>query len=172
MTERDVHALRTAALARLAEATRAANGAPDVESTLGHLTAARSKTTTTRNSGVRSWLCRRRRWRICGTSPSTLDWKQSSLADHTPPRPPEPSALLVTQEWMPPIKAWPGEGGAKTSRCALPPARYALLPVHRHRLRERCSTGRGVRRGLWGRESPGSSGTGSPTLAYLGIVAK
>ncbi len=40
MTERDVHALRAEALATLAEATRAANGAPDVESALGHLTAA------------------------------------------------------------------------------------------------------------------------------------
>jgi hypothetical protein len=40
MTARDVHALRAEALATLAEATRAANGAPDVESALGHLTAA------------------------------------------------------------------------------------------------------------------------------------
>ncbi len=40
MTERDVHALRAEALATLAEATRAANDAPDVESALGHLTAA------------------------------------------------------------------------------------------------------------------------------------
>ena len=40
MTERDVDALRAQALARLAEATRAANDAPDVESALGHLTAA------------------------------------------------------------------------------------------------------------------------------------
>jgi len=40
MTERDVHALRAQALARLAEATRAANDAPDVESALRHLTAA------------------------------------------------------------------------------------------------------------------------------------
>jgi hypothetical protein len=40
MTVRDVHALREEALATLAEATRAANGAPDVESALTHLTAA------------------------------------------------------------------------------------------------------------------------------------
>jgi len=40
MTERDVHALQTQALTRLAEATQAANGAPDVESALRHLTAA------------------------------------------------------------------------------------------------------------------------------------
>jgi hypothetical protein len=40
MTERDVHALRAQALARLAEATRAANDAQDVERALGHLTAA------------------------------------------------------------------------------------------------------------------------------------
>jgi GAF domain-containing protein len=40
MTERDVHALRAEALVTLAEAARAANGAPDVESALGHLTAA------------------------------------------------------------------------------------------------------------------------------------
>ena len=40
MTERDVHALRAEALATLAEATRAANDVPDVESALGHLTAA------------------------------------------------------------------------------------------------------------------------------------
>ena len=40
MTERDVHALRAGALAMLLEATRAANDAPDVESALGHLTAA------------------------------------------------------------------------------------------------------------------------------------
>ena len=40
MTERDVHALRAEALALLAEATRAANGSTDVESALGHLTAA------------------------------------------------------------------------------------------------------------------------------------
>ncbi len=40
MTEHDVHALRAEALATLAEATRAANDAPDVESALGHLTAA------------------------------------------------------------------------------------------------------------------------------------
>ena len=40
MTERDVHALRAQALATLAEATRAANSALDVESALGHLTAA------------------------------------------------------------------------------------------------------------------------------------
>jgi hypothetical protein len=39
MTERDVHALRVLALARLAEATRAANASPDVESALRHLTA-------------------------------------------------------------------------------------------------------------------------------------
>jgi hypothetical protein len=40
MTERDVHALRAQALERLAEATRAANDAPDVESALRYLTAA------------------------------------------------------------------------------------------------------------------------------------
>ena len=40
MTERDVHALRAQALARLAEATRAANDAPDVEGALRYLTAA------------------------------------------------------------------------------------------------------------------------------------
>ncbi len=40
VTERDVHALRAGALAMLSEATRAANDAPDVESALGHLTAA------------------------------------------------------------------------------------------------------------------------------------
>ena len=40
MTERDVHALRAEALATLAEATQAANGAPDVESALRYLTAA------------------------------------------------------------------------------------------------------------------------------------
>jgi hypothetical protein len=40
MPERDIHALRAGALAALAEATRAANGATDVESALGHLTAA------------------------------------------------------------------------------------------------------------------------------------
>ena len=39
MTERAVHALRAQALARLAEATRAANASPDVESALRHLTA-------------------------------------------------------------------------------------------------------------------------------------
>jgi hypothetical protein len=39
MPERDVHALRVQALARLAEATRAANASPDVESALRHLTA-------------------------------------------------------------------------------------------------------------------------------------
>jgi hypothetical protein len=40
MTERDIHALRAQALARLAEATRAANDAPDVEGALRYLTAA------------------------------------------------------------------------------------------------------------------------------------
>ena len=40
MPERDVHALRAEALARLAEAMQAANDAPDVESALRHLTAA------------------------------------------------------------------------------------------------------------------------------------
>jgi len=40
MTERDIHALSAAALATLAEATRAANGAPDAESALRYLTAA------------------------------------------------------------------------------------------------------------------------------------
>jgi len=40
MPERDVHAWRAEALAALAAATQAANGAPDVESALGHLTAA------------------------------------------------------------------------------------------------------------------------------------
>ena len=40
MPERDVHALRAQALARLAEATQAANDAPDVESALMYLTAA------------------------------------------------------------------------------------------------------------------------------------
>ena len=40
MPERDVHALRAEALAALAAATQAANGAPDVESALGHLMAA------------------------------------------------------------------------------------------------------------------------------------
>jgi hypothetical protein len=39
MPERDVHALWALALARLAEATRAANASPDVESALRHLTA-------------------------------------------------------------------------------------------------------------------------------------
>jgi GAF domain len=39
MPERDVHALRVLALARLAEATRAANDASDVENALRHLTA-------------------------------------------------------------------------------------------------------------------------------------
>ena len=40
MTERDIHALRAEALARLAEATQAANSAPDVESALRDRTAA------------------------------------------------------------------------------------------------------------------------------------
>ena len=40
MPERDVHALRAEALAALAKATQAANGAPDVESALRYLTAA------------------------------------------------------------------------------------------------------------------------------------
>src|SRR2546423_1160647 len=40
MTECDVHALQAQALARLAEATRAANDAPDVEGALRYLTAA------------------------------------------------------------------------------------------------------------------------------------
>jgi hypothetical protein len=40
MPERDVHALRAEALAALAAATQAANGAPDVESALRYLTAA------------------------------------------------------------------------------------------------------------------------------------
>jgi hypothetical protein len=40
MTERDIHALRAEALATLAEATRAANEALDVESALRNLTAA------------------------------------------------------------------------------------------------------------------------------------
>jgi len=40
MPERDVHALRAEALARLAEAMQAANDAPDVESALSYLTAA------------------------------------------------------------------------------------------------------------------------------------
>ena len=40
MPDRDVHALRAEALAALAEATRAANGATDAERALGHLTAA------------------------------------------------------------------------------------------------------------------------------------
>jgi len=40
MTERDVCTLRAEALATLAEATRAANSAPDVESALRYLTAA------------------------------------------------------------------------------------------------------------------------------------
>ena len=39
MPERDVHALWALALARLAEATRAANASPDVERALRHLTA-------------------------------------------------------------------------------------------------------------------------------------
>jgi hypothetical protein len=37
MPERDVHALRAEALAARAAAMPAANGAPDVESALGHL---------------------------------------------------------------------------------------------------------------------------------------
>ena len=40
MSERDIHALRAEALATLAEATQAANSAPDVESALRYLTAA------------------------------------------------------------------------------------------------------------------------------------
>ena len=40
MTERDVYALRAEPLATLAAVTRAANGAPDVESALRYLTAA------------------------------------------------------------------------------------------------------------------------------------
>ena len=40
MIERDVHTLQAEALVTLAEAIRAANGARDVESALGHLTAA------------------------------------------------------------------------------------------------------------------------------------
>jgi len=43
MPERDIHALRALALARLAEATQAANASPDVESALVHLTAATQK---------------------------------------------------------------------------------------------------------------------------------
>ena len=40
MPERDVHAWRAEALAALAAATQAANGAPDVERALRYLTAA------------------------------------------------------------------------------------------------------------------------------------
>jgi hypothetical protein len=40
MPERDVHTLRAEALAALAAATQAANGAPNVESALRYLTAA------------------------------------------------------------------------------------------------------------------------------------
>jgi hypothetical protein len=40
MPERDIHALKAEALTMLAEATQAANSAPDVESALRYLTAA------------------------------------------------------------------------------------------------------------------------------------
>ena len=49
MTERDVHALRAQALARLAEATRAANGAPT----------SRARSGTSRRRRGKSWGIRR-----------------------------------------------------------------------------------------------------------------
>jgi hypothetical protein len=48
MIERDVHTLQAEALVTLAEATRAANGARDVESALGHLRQRRGKPSGTR----------------------------------------------------------------------------------------------------------------------------
>ena len=103
MTERDVHALRAEALATLAEATRAANDVPDVESALGHLTAATqgvlgNKEAHLRPGGLRAG---ERQFVVSGIFLITVDRQHNLLvAEHG--FPPEQRRLRIPLDFGPP----------------------------------------------------------------------
>jgi hypothetical protein len=103
MTERNIHALRAEALARLAEAMQAANDAPDVESALGHLTAATQgvlgdKEAHLRPGGLRAG---ERQFVVSGIFLITADRQHNLLvAEHG--FPPEQHRLRIPLDFGPP----------------------------------------------------------------------
>ena len=108
MTERDVHALRAQALARLAEATRAANAAPDVESALRYLTAATQEVLGDKEAHLRPGGLRagERQFTDSGIFLITPDRQHNLLvAEHG--FPPEQHRLRIPIDLGP-----PGTGGA------------------------------------------------------------
>ena len=106
MTARDIHTLRAEALPTLAEATRAANGAPDVESARGHLTGATrevlgDKEAHLRPGGLRAGECQ---FVVSGIFLITADRQHNLLvAEHGVP--PEQHHLRI------PLDLWAIRGG-------------------------------------------------------------
>jgi GAF domain-containing protein len=103
MTERDVHALRAEALATLAEATRAANDAPDVESALRYLTAATQEVLGDKEAHLRPGGLRagERQFVVSGIFLITVDRHHNLLvAEHG--FPPEQRRLRIPLDFGPP----------------------------------------------------------------------
>jgi hypothetical protein len=103
MPERDVHALRAEALARLAEAMQAANSTTDVESALGHLTAATrevlgDKAAHLRPGGLKTG---ERQFVVSGIFLMTAD-RQHNLLVAEQGFPPEQHRLLIPIDFGPP----------------------------------------------------------------------
>ena len=103
MTERDVHALRAGALATLAEATRAANSAPDVESALRYLTAATQEVLGDKEAHLRPGALRagERQFMVSCIFLITADRQHNLLvAEHG--FPPEQHRLRIPLDFGPP----------------------------------------------------------------------
>src|SRR5256712_10319948 len=103
MTERDIHALRAEVLARLAEATQAANDAPDVESALRYLTAATREVVGDKEAHLRRGGLRagERQFVVSGIFLITVDRHHNLLvAEHG--FPPEQRRLRIPLDFGPP----------------------------------------------------------------------
>jgi hypothetical protein len=103
MTERDIDALRAEALATLAEATQAANSAPDVESALEHLTAATQEVLGDQEAHLRPGGLRagERQFVVSGIFLITADRQHNLLvAEHG--FPPEQHRLRIPLDFGPP----------------------------------------------------------------------
>jgi hypothetical protein len=103
MTERDIHALRAEALATLAEATQAANDAPDVERALRYLTAATQEVLGDKEAHLRPGGLRagERQFVVSGIFLITVDRQHNLLvAEHG--FPPEQRRLRIPLDFGPP----------------------------------------------------------------------
>jgi hypothetical protein len=100
MIERDVHTLQAEALVTLAEAIRTANGARDVESALGHLTAATREALGDKEAHLRPGGLKagERQFTVSGIFLITPDRQHNLLvAEHEVP--PEQHRLRIPSTW-------------------------------------------------------------------------